>query len=333
MTGPPLDRLTTLEVLLFSGDRVRLRRMELPRGMLHRYTLVLYFGFTVILSQIPMFNETLAMTFVGRLGITVMAVAVGVLAALFWFTLADLRQPPGTLRRMHVTRLLIVFSGISAVVCAYLAYVVPGNPFPRPLHFLAIWSWFFLLAQIFAHYFLLVLMRRVLQDMRRTETQEVAIDPVEGTLIDIKGTRVPVEALSRVTAEGNYIRVITTEAQHFLPGPFGPVAEALPQGLGMQVSRSEWVARRAILRAKRHGRDLTLEMADGSAVRVAQARRKAVQDWLETGDQGKAGSGSAMSTQTGAWREAAARVAAKGSSAGGQSTPAATTARSRDGRM
>lgn len=350
MTALPRDRRTTLDVVLFSGDRVRFRRMELPRGLLHRYALVLYSGFAVILSQVPMFNETLDMNLLERLGITVLAVAVAVLSALLWFWLAELRQPPGTRREMRVSPVLFVLSGLSTVAIVYLAYVVPGHRYPRPLHFIAIWFWFFLLAQIFTHYFLLVLMRRVLLDMRKSDPEEVALDPGAATVLDIKGVQVPLAALCRVAAEGNYIRVVTDGGQHFLPGPFGPVAEALPPGLGMRVSRSDWVARGAITRAYRHGRDLTLDLVDGSAVRVAQARRKAVLDWLEGAAQGAAEgvsegasggvsggaagapAGRAMSTQTGAWREAVASAAAKGSSAGGQSTPEAMTARSRDGR-
>ena len=334
MTLPPLDPRTTMEMVLFSGDRVRFRRMELPRGMLHRYALMFYVGFAVILGQFPMFNETLDMSLLERLGVTMLAVAVAVLAAMLWFWLGEWRQPPGTRRELNASTMLIGLSGISTMFIAYVCYVMPGHPFPRPLHLVAIWSWFFLLAQIFTHYFLLVLMRRVLMDMRKADPEEVALDPVEAAFLDIKGARVQMESLCRIAAEGNYIRVITDGAQHFLPGPFGPVAAALPRGLGMQVSRSDWVARAAVVGAHRHGRDLTLDLVDGSAVRVAQARRKAVLDWLEGSAQGGDGpeAGSAMSTQTGAWREAVARVAAKGSSGGGQSTPAPAMARSREGR-
>lgn len=285
MTTLPIDKLTTLELVLFSGDRVRFRRMELSRALFHRNTLIFYFAFTVILAQLRMFNEMLTMTPVERLAFIAMGLAAVVVPAWLWIFLLERLQRPDSIRTLNVTNHLIVFSGISALLCSYLAYTLPGKPFPRPVHFLSIWLWFLVLAQVFTHYFLLVLVRRMLQDMRKT-SQEVALDPTEATLLDIKGARVRLADLWRVAAEGNYIRVITSGSQHFLPGPFGPVTDALPDALGIRVSRSDWVARVAISKTHREGRDLSLELTDGSIVRVAQTKRRAVLDWINGAEQG-----------------------------------------------
>jgi hypothetical protein len=247
-----------------------------------------------------MFNEMVTMSPLGRLGVVSLGLVGVVLPSALRFVLSERQQKPVSIDVVNVTRLLLVFTFISAVLSSYLAYSVPGRPFPKPLHFMAIWLWFYVLAEILTHCFLLVLTRRILADLRGAD-REVALDPTEATLLDIKGARVRLSELSRVAAEGNYIRVVTAGAQHFLPGPFGPVADALPEAIGMRVSRSDWVARAAILKAQRAGRDLMLELTDGSTVRVAQAKRKAVLDWLQglAQGEGEMSMGSATSTQTG----------------------------------
>lgn len=300
MTAPPVDKLTTIELVLFSGDRVRLRRGEVPRILFHRYALIFYLVFALALSQLRMFNEMLTMSPLERLALVALGLAGVILPTTLRFALTERRQKAGSIDVVNVSGHLLAFTLVSAFLCVHLAYTMPGRPYPKPIHFVSIWLWFYVLAEILTHCFLLVLVRRILADIRGTD-RDVALDPTEATLLDIKGARVRLSDLSRVAAEGNYIRVVTAGAQHFLPGPFGPVADALPEAIGMRVSRSDWVARAAILKAQRAGRYLTLELTDGSTIRVAQAKRKAVLDWLQglaQGD-GEVAVGTATSTQTG----------------------------------
>lgn len=60
------------------------------------------------------------------------------------------------------------------------------------------------------------------------------------------------------------------------------------------------MARAAVARVHRKGRDVTLDLVEGTSVKVAQVRRKAVLDWIKaTGQGGASSEGEAMSIQTG----------------------------------
>ena len=287
MTVPLVDKHTTLELVLFSGDRVRFRRMELPRALLHRNMLAFYLVYTVLFAQLRVFNEAMTMSPLERLVVVALSLCAVVIPAWLWAHILERMQRPGTVRVLYVTNHVLVLSGMSAALSCWLLFNLPGRPFPVPLHFIIIWAWFFVLTEISAHFVLLVLIRRALRDMRKTDV-EVALDPTDATLIDIKGTQVRLDDLRRLAAEGNYIRVITSKTQYFLPGPFGPVSDALPESVGIRVSRSDWVAWSAIARTYREGRDLTLELTDGSTVRVAQTKRQAVLDRIGGGENGGA---------------------------------------------
>ncbi|PLL11978.1 hypothetical protein C0V75_13865 [Tabrizicola sp. TH137] len=300
MTQDVIDRQTTLEVELFSGDRVRFHRFELPKALFHRYSLLIYMALAAFLSQTQLFHALVTLSSGQRVLIVCFCILTALVPIALWVLALEWLQKPGTVRRLNAPPQLLVFALFPTVAYVYLIYVRPGRDFGEPMHFVVIWVWLYVLLEIEAHVLLLLLMRPVLQDMRGRQVA-VALDPVAAAELEIKGQRVKVGELYRVTAEGNYIRVITAQGQHFLPGPFGPVADALPEGLGMRVSRSDWVARGAVMQARRKGRDVTLDLLDGSAVRVAQARRKAVLDWIEGPGQGGASAEgwSERSTQTG----------------------------------
>jgi len=75
-----------------------------------------------------------------------------------------------------------------------------------------------------------------------------------------------------IRAEDHYLRVRTPSQTLYLGGRMRDVLERLGQSDGLQVHRSWWVARGAVARVARQGRDDVLVLGDGTRVPVARNR-------------------------------------------------------------
>lgn len=83
----------------------------------------------------------------------------------------------------------------------------------------------------------------------------------------------PILALS---AEDHYVRVVAETRSVLILMPLAKAVTLLPEGAGMQVHRSWWVARSAVTGLRRTGRDLRLDLLTGQSVPVSRSRLPAV---------------------------------------------------------
>ena len=271
-----------IDIVMFSGDRIAFGRFELSRALFHRHALLYYVIITGVLSQLELFQPFETMTGGQRLTsviISILSALVGVHASVL---AVELFQKPGTRPVVHGTWVILVASGLSTLVTEWYVRIHLGDGIPGLLHFLIIWTCFFIIMQILSHYVMVRMIRRILRAMRRVGDVPAGDRSSADETILIKGQSLKPGEIRRITAERNYIRIVMVDRQHFLPGPFGPVIEGLPRGLGLQVSRSDWVAAAAVSGLRKTGRNLTLDLADGSAVRVAESRGSAVTEWVAT---------------------------------------------------
>ena len=294
-----------LDVVLFSGDRIRFDHLELPRALLHRYMLLFYGVLVVALSQLQLYELLKPLSPAGRLAVVAVSELASVLFLLLALVIIELTQPKGRRRVLKSSVFSFCAAGISCVASEFFVDSPSRATLPGILHFIIIWASIHVIVEISTHFVMLQIMRRVLRDMRGGQAEPMEYRGSPSARIGIKGQDFLPDELVRITAEGNYIRVVTRKASHFLPGPFGPVIDGLPKGLGLQVSRSDWVGKVAVAGLRKEGRDLGVALTDGAVVRVAQSRRKAVAEWVEALHQGDRegpasdGAGMAMSIQTG----------------------------------
>lgn len=73
-------------------------------------------------------------------------------------------------------------------------------------------------------------------------------------------------------AEDHYVRVIAERHSAMILMPLAKAVALLPHGAGIQVHRSWWVARSAVVRQRRLGRDLHLVLLTGQSVPVSRSR-------------------------------------------------------------
>ena len=89
----------------------------------------------------------------------------------------------------------------------------------------------------------------------------------------------PILALS---VEDHYVRVIAEDRSEMLLLSLAEAVALMPEGTGEQVHRSWWVARSAVVRHRRQGRDLRLELLGGIEVPVSRATVNTLREagWL-----------------------------------------------------
>lgn len=292
-----------LEIVLFSGDVVVFRNYEFVRAIWHRYIMIHYAIVALGITLLDIRSGPHVLTLVEFMQVVVASLlaALCVLILVPVLGMATLYRDGGVLR-IRASLLLFGANAAGMIIGQVTLYLLTGQT-PRDLMtLLAMTLFYYLLGEVIYHYVLLVIIPRVLRDMRGEWDDapggEDGAEAEDGSIL-IRGERFDPATLWHVMADGNYIHVRTAERRAFLPGPFGPVVARLPDHLGMRVSRSDWVARQAVCGMRREGRALWLHLADGSAVKVAHARMRAVQDWLPDLVVQHQPSGRRMSIQTG----------------------------------
>lgn len=295
---------TGVEVVLFSGDRMLFDRFELPRALVHRYMLLFYGALILGLSQLQLFELLKPLAPSARLAVVAVSEVAAMLCLLMSLVVIELLQKAGTRRVLHSSLFSFVAAGISTITSEFFVESPPKSNFPGLLHFAIIWASIHVIIEISTHFVMLQIMPRVLRDMRGDASDGMGLYVPPSNRVEIKGQEFFPHDLQRISAEGNYIRVMTAGGAHFLPGPYGPVIDSLPPNLGLQLSRSEWVGAVAVAGLRKDGRDLLVELVDGATVRVAQSRKKVVTEWMQARGQGSAEDGpeaglAAMSTQSG----------------------------------
>ncbi|MEZ5753811.1 MAG: LytTR family DNA-binding domain-containing protein [Paracoccaceae bacterium] len=301
-----------LEVTLLSGDAVTLHGKEFFRVARHRYILLNYLLLALVISLVNMKTGDYAYSMAIQAQVTLAGVVFGICCVLAvpTFRWWQLRRTGGLIR-LHASPLLAV--AVCATVFGTQGLLGLAGMKPYGIGAVLVMAgYFYVISEVFFHFLALVVLPRVLRDLRGTEMRpergartgaggEVPrrAEREAAPTITIKGEPFRAAALWYVRADGNYILVRSEDRRAFLPGPFGPVVDALPEALGLQVSRSDWVARVAVSGMQRNGREVVLDLVDGTSVKVAESRRKAVQSWLERTAPPVQGAGAEISTQTG----------------------------------
>lgn len=291
MKLPPPPPGSRLEIVMFSGDRIEFGRYELARALFHRYVVIHYvlvcFFLTLVNTRSglpPMRMNEQAIIVVFSVFTAVMLL-VGVILAL-----DQIAQRRGRLV-VPASPFLMV-----AAVCGVLAgdvteMILVDGSVQRWFRTAALAIFYYILVEAVAHLVVLVVIPRVLRDVRVPApmavdeaipaAQDMSAPEEVPDHIEIGGRRIKLEALVRITAEGNYLRVVTSQERMFLPGPFSAAVEGLPEKLGVQLSRSEWVAAAVVRGIWKDGREMYVDLQDGTTVRVANSRQKVVTSLLE----------------------------------------------------
>jgi len=87
--------------------------------------------------------------------------------------------------------------------------------------------------------------------------------------------------LIRMEVEADLVRVIMENGTQIASGPLTQVLQGLPEGMGILVHRSDWVAARAVVGTTRIGRGRGLRLVNGDVVRIASSRDAEVVKWLQ----------------------------------------------------
>lgn len=271
------------QLVFLGGDEVRIFPHEI--GPILRHPLIMLFylvigvvnlGIGAAFLRVSDGDHLLSL----RLPLICLSMLLGLLNLVICIRLVAWFQRSRSLARIHVTPPL-VFS----ILCGQISLAVTQRIFldasPPPL-------WLMICAIIgfwgVAEAFIGFLRRhadRILQDVRSHNPRADHAPPPPDHAALVAGNRsFPVETVLRLSAQGNYVRVITDSAEVLVPGPLSDLAAAMPETLGALVHRSDWVATRAITAAYRDGRNTVLDLVDGTAVRVASSREARVRDWL-----------------------------------------------------
>lgn len=285
----------TVTVRLLSGDRVHFRRYEMPRSLLHGHVLLYNLLIVVFVTMMDARADMQSLQTTQRVVMGV-ACAVASMGTIFLLSLAYEVFVAGRKGGVspHASPFVAAGTamGIGAAVICYAVFkpeVVMTVP-----EVVTLWAFYYVVAEVQTHLVMYRAIPRAVRDLRAADGVQAEPVAVAGPVVEIGGQVFPAAALLRIGAEGNYVRVVTEAGGHLVAGPFGRVADGLPAALGMRVGRSDWVASGAVVALREAGRELVLGLRDGAEVRVAQARRKAVEDWARAAVQG-----STTSTQSG----------------------------------
>ena len=298
--GPSLTNDTEIIVEFLSGDQVVVTKSEISRLARHRYVITYLFFFSFLTVLLDIFGDSQYLsTWVALLvyqtqGLISVLVMVIALRLLIWFRGAD--RPAW----VHFSPVLLLASAINVSVSYWLKIqLAPDLPFH--------WSWFiaFIMAAYVFFEVATILMAvyalpHALKEIRAHSSFEgLGVNPpvskditdlvseVEvGTVvrpphvIEVSGKRISVQSILHIKAQGNYVDILADTETFFLAIAFSSVINQLPKGLGLQVHRSHWVARSAVVEMTTKDGGQWLILTNNFCVPVAQRKLSAVRQWL-----------------------------------------------------
>ena len=94
--------------------------------------------------------------------------------------------------------------------------------------------------------------------------------------VSIGKTRIALESLISLTAQGNYVEVVCKDQTHFERMPISKAVNRLPLDFGLMLHRSIWVSFQAVEGYAREGDDCWIYLNNGSVISVARGRVKQV---------------------------------------------------------
>lgn len=284
------------DVILLTGRVVSLSRQEVTRAIVHPRILLTYSALSLTAVAIDQQPWTRGLPLWVQTAIFFLSTAVGLFSA--WAVIIALSHvvTRGLVHRMPalISDLTGAFVGLACTYWLLGLYDRPPNLFSVSSVFLyifysiiivhvSIFVWSVLVPPILFH------MRSqdgvvtpALQahatgrEKRNTGDLEdensaplLKAPPSNGTVV-IGGTRIVLQAILHICAQGNYVHIHTAEASHFVAGTMKEVVAQIPANVGLQVHRSHWVAYAAMQSIIRDGRKLKVSLADGAQVPVSR---------------------------------------------------------------
>jgi len=101
-------------------------------------------------------------------------------------------------------------------------------------------------------------------------------------VIGLGDKEIPTKSIRMVEAQGNYVRLLTSEGEVMIRKPFLKVMDTLPNALGIQLHRSRWVAYDAVTQVSNERDGLFVTVKGAARIRVAKSRSDTVLKALAT---------------------------------------------------
>lgn len=269
-----------LHLRLINGETLRMRRFETARAMRHRYLIALYVLMWIGLTVLDPSGQTTTTP----LGIRLMNYAAGVLVVALGltgiYTLAEaILGGKGRVVVLSHWYVVLTVSVLALAASETTVFYLTGVERITPKIFAVLTVFYFVVIEINLQLVVWLVLPRILLEIRKDPAVAEPATPSHARL-HAGGHDIPVETILHLEAQGNYVGIVTDTRSYDVPGPFSALLVQLPDGLGLRVHRSHWVAQRAVLGHRRKGRELVLDLTSGGEAKVALPRQAEVIDWL-----------------------------------------------------
>jgi len=272
---------------LLTGEDVPLARGEFLRVTVHPFLLTFYALIAAFVFVASSSARVSAVPVLPRMASHGVAVAIGVaaLCLAIWLS-CRVTSRRGAVPLAHFP-LALAATVTASVICGEgTAWLIYGDPIAPPAR-IALRLFFYIpVVEVASALALHALLPRILsrlrgQSYRRVSDLITAFDrPAPEGMLRIGGQEVRPDHLIRMEAEGDVVTLVLTDGRRYVPGPLAGLLADLPEGMGVQVHRADWVAAHAIAGQTRIGRSQALRLRNGDVVRVASSRDAEVSTWL-----------------------------------------------------
>lgn len=278
-----------LHVRLINGETIRLRRFEIARVLMHRYLVLAYLAIAGVLIVIDPSGQQVSTplrlrSVVYGIGMISTIVGLGGICMLAEVLRGGRGRPVVVQGSVVMFATSILALGATQVVA--LA-VVPTHVVQVKV-FLILAVFYYVLTEVLIQLAVWLLLERILDEVRARPDGSAHAEGVAEASAQVQaGGRVfETGSILHLEARGNYVAIHSDSGVTEVPGPFSALLDQMPEGIGLRIHRSHWVARRAVVGQRKKGRDLLVDLAHGGSAPVAMPRHREVLDWLASdGDQ------------------------------------------------
>gem|GEM_PF-6731411 len=267
-----------MKIIVTMGPSIRLTKKELFNLASHRYIITVSALFLVLLLVIaphPGMKDAEGWI---RFSVYFPAIASGyvvfftlIFAQLFISPIIFKKSIAHTAPSLFISACVSLYVGI--VVADFFGVLMP----PGYGWIMAIISMNYAMGE--AIFFLVrqFVVDRILEkhDCADKSAPETNIDnfPSESYIIHVNGRRVNVKDIVRIKSNGNYVEIYFTEGKVFEHSTLKNTVSLIPDGIGVQIHRGQWVAYSSIKELRHNRRHLSILLNDGSILPVARHRQ------------------------------------------------------------
>lgn len=207
-----------------------------------------------------------------------------------------LSHKPGPLS-LHMTPVLMTGALVSNIVGETLVVALGGNAVSFPWGALALYVFFWLVAETGFAFAAGLIIPSVLAELRGGKPPAEAAAPApspaalpapvaQSLRLAIGGHEIDTADLLWVRAHSTHLRIALRDRELNILLTFSTLIPLLPPSVGMQVHRGIWVARAALRGYIKDGRGLRVVLTDGTELPVGPSRQVEVMAWLRQSDGG-----------------------------------------------